>query len=161
MIYASLSLGRKPVFSQIRQAFSIYSAFIWSSLSILCNILINRASIESSSLNSNDIFMASLLFVVLWSIFVYFMGFFVYFFACFVYLLSTFILHIHIDNKIYNDIGRQVDSIFISLHARASFTAPPLPDVSERNALSLRIGGNSRAQLARYRAPLERGIHPA
>lgn len=63
MIYASLSLGRMPVFSQIRQALSMCSAFIWHSLSILCNILINRASIELSSLNSNDIFMALFLFV--------------------------------------------------------------------------------------------------
>ena len=47
--------------------------------------------------------------------FVYFIGLFVYLFACFVYLLSTFILHIHIDNKIYNNKGRQVDSFLCVL----------------------------------------------
>ena len=47
-------------------------------------------------------------------------------YRAFVYLLSTyclpFFLHILIDNKVYSNIGRQVDSIFMSLHTRAPLT---------------------------------------
>lgn len=53
---------------------------------------------------------------------VYFSPLFVYLFACFVYLLSTFILSLHIDNKIYNNKGIQVDSILYA-HTRARAAA--------------------------------------